>query len=155
MIVWVRRWATIAAVATALISTKGLSAQSITRQPDGVQLQTSAGTLRVRVVSNSLIRISFAKHLAFLPQSSPAVVPFAGDQAAWSLNETVDVATLATSKLRVEIDKHTARVRFLDRNGRQVLAERQNGRAIEGAMVDGHSEQHVEQTWTANPDESL
>lgn len=151
MVVWVLRWAAVAAVVTALTS----NAQSITRQADGVQLQTSAGTLRVRVLSSAVIRVSFAKSLSSLPQSSPAIVPFAGDRVAWSLNETADTATLATSKLRVEIDKHTGRVRFLDANGRQVLAERQNGRTIQGATVDGRPEQHVTQAWASNPDESL
>jgi alpha-D-xyloside xylohydrolase len=155
MIVWVRRWARVAAVAVALTSTEGLLAQTITREADGVQLQISTGTLRVRVLSSALIRVSFAKNLSSLPQSSPAIVPFAGDRVAWSLNETADVATLATSKLRVEIDKHTARVRFLDINGRQVLAEKQNGRSIEGATEDGHPEQHVAQVWLANQNESL
>ena len=155
MVIWIRRWAVATVVVAALTSTKGLLAQSITRQTDGVQLQTSTGTLRVHVVSSTVIRVSFAKSLSPLPQSTPAIVPFAGDQVAWRLNETDDVATLTTSKLRVEIDKHTARVRFLDGNGHQVLAERQNGRTIEGATVNGQSEQHVAQAWTANPDESL
>jgi hypothetical protein len=39
-----------AAVVAALTFSFGLSAQSLTREPDGVQLQTSAGTLRVRVI---------------------------------------------------------------------------------------------------------
>ena len=155
MILWIRRWATAAAVATALTSAQGGLAQSITRQPDGVQLQTSSGTLRVRVVGSALVRVSFAKNLSSLPKSSPAIVPFEGNRTPWRLNETANLAILETSKLRVEIDKHTARVRFLDKSGREVLAERQDGRTIEAAMVDGHAEQHVAQMWTANPDESL
>jgi alpha-D-xyloside xylohydrolase len=142
-------------VAAAVSSAGNLFAQSLTRQPDGVQLQTGSGTLRVRVVGSALIRVSFAKDVASLPQSSPAIVAVAGDGTPWSVAETADLATLDTGKLRVEIDKHSARVRFLDASGQQVLAERQNGRTLEAAVVDGHAEQHVAQTWLANPDESL
>jgi alpha-D-xyloside xylohydrolase len=157
MVEWmVRRWAVSAVVvAVALFSEGNLPAQSLTRQSDGVELQTSAGILRIRVISSTLVRVSFAKDIASLPQSSPAIVPIAGDQVPWSLNETTDLATLALGKVRVEIDKHTARVRFLDANGLEILAEKQNGRTIEAAVVDGHSEHHVAQTWAANPDESL
>src|ERR1035438_2520637 len=156
MILWVRQCATVAAVATALTSAQGPLAQSITRQPDGVQLQTSSGTLRVRVVGAALVRVSFARNLSSLPQSSPAIVPVGVDRRTpWTLRETWRVASLETGKLRVESDKRTARVRFLEENGREILAERPDGRTLEGATEDGHAEQHVAQVWTANPDESL
>jgi alpha-D-xyloside xylohydrolase len=145
-----------AAVAAAILTFSfGLSAQSVTREPDGVQLQTSAGTLRVRVIGGTLVRVSFARDPASLPQSSMAVVPFAGDRASWTLNDAADVATLDTGKLRVEIDKRTARIRFLGESGNEVLAERQGGRTIEAATVDGSAEQNVAQRWVARPDESL
>ena len=149
------RSTTAAVVAAALFAACSLPAQTLTHQTDGVQLETSAGTLRVRVVNSTLVRVSFAKDVASLPQSSPAIVPAQSDGTPWSLNETTDLATLETGKLRVEIDKHTLRVRFLDESGREILAERQNGRTLEAASVDGHAEQHVGQTWMAHPAESL
>jgi alpha-glucosidase (family GH31 glycosyl hydrolase) len=71
------------------------------------------------------------------------------------LNETADFATLDTGKLRVEIDKHTARVSFLDANGRQVLAEKQNGRTLESVTANGEEMEARGFLYKPNLDERL
>src|ERR1700722_18508339 len=74
----------------------GAAAQTVTREPDGVELKTANGVLRVRVVSAGVVRVSFAKSEGELPKSTPAIVAGPSGAVQWKLSETAGVATVDT-----------------------------------------------------------
>jgi alpha-D-xyloside xylohydrolase len=75
--------------------------------------------------------------------------------AQFDVTEGAGTATLATSKLRVRIDLATGRVAFLDPSGAPVLEEKEGGRTMTAATVQGEDTQHVRQDWLPHADEAL
>jgi hypothetical protein len=54
------------------------------KQPDGILLQTAAGSRRVQVVTDSIVRVTFAKSDILFTRQASAVLPVAS-QVKWSL----------------------------------------------------------------------
>jgi alpha-D-xyloside xylohydrolase len=124
------------------------------KQPDGIVLQTAAGSLRVQVVTESIVRVTFAKSAILFTRNASAVLPHEAS-AKWSLAESGATLTLATARLKATVDRQSGRVSFLDAAGHPILAEATGGHALEGAEVQGEQTYHVRQSWQANDDESL
>jgi alpha-D-xyloside xylohydrolase len=124
------------------------------KQPDGIELRTAEGTLRVRIVADNIARVSFAKSAILFTPKMSAVLPSSATPK-WALSETPAELTLSTSKLKVRVDRQNGRVTFQDTAGRTILAESAGGHVLEDAVVQDESVYHVRQLWQANPDESL
>jgi alpha-D-xyloside xylohydrolase len=124
------------------------------KQPDGIVLQTAGGSLRVQVVNENIVRVTFAKDAILFTRSSSAVV---GQAAApkWSLTDAQGELNLSTTRLKARVDRQTGRVSFLDAAGRPILAEAAGGHLLESAEVQGEQTFHARQLWQAAGDESL
>ena len=46
------------------------------KQPDGIVLQTGEGTLRVQVVTENIVRVTFAKSAILFSRNASAVLPY-------------------------------------------------------------------------------
>ena len=121
---------------------------------DGVELQTGQGTLRLELVTDSVVRVSFAKSSILFSRKASAVVPHAS-AVKWSLAESPSEITVSTAKLKLRITRGTGRIAFADAAGRPILAEATEGRHLESTEVQGEQTYHVRQLWQANGDESL
>ena len=75
--------------------------------------------------------------------------------SAWKLTKTDRKATIATAKLRVDVDLTTGAVAFFDAAGRPIAAERAGGRSLTPATVMGEATHHVRQQWQAYDGERL
>jgi len=121
--------------------------------PDGVLLELKGSFLRVVVLGDSLVRVSYAKDPSFFEAPSLAVPRPLSPFTDWTLEEGPQKALLKTSRMGVEVAKATGLVRFLDAQGTPVLAEA--GRTLTAAKVQGTNTFHVRQKWTSQPGESL
>ena len=74
---------------------------------------------------------------------------------AWKLTTTEKTATIATAKLRVNVDLTSGAVSFLDGGGRAIAAERAGGRSLTPATVMGETTHHVRQQWDPRDGERL
>src|SRR5262245_60048927 len=97
--------------------------------PAGVPSQAptfavAGGRLRVEVCTDDIIRIAFAKDEAFFARPSLMAAPKRCTSPAWQLTKTDKTATVATARLRVNVDLATGAVSFADAAGRPILAER-------------------------------
>ena len=139
----------------ALVALPALAANGdFEKQPDGIELRTGEGMLRVRVVAENIARVTFAKSAILFTRNTSAVLPNAGTPK-WNLSETGGELVLTTSKLKVRVDRQTGRVSFQDAAGQAILAESPGGHVLEGAVVQDEPVYHVRQLWQANADESL
>lgn len=124
------------------------------KQPDGIVLQTGEGSLRVQVVTESIVRVTFAKSAILFTRSASAVLPHSA-AVKWGLTDANGELTLTTAQLKARVDRKTGRVSFQDAAGQPILAEAAGGHLLESAEVQGEQTYHARQLWQANPDESL
>ncbi len=131
-------------------------AGTVTEQSaDGVLFSFGDAFLDLEVRGSSAVRVAYSHDRAFFSASSLDVLPKHGDIPKWTLALTENEATLATDKLRVQVDLKTSAVKFSDPSGQAILAEVPGGRVLDPAEVDGMHTYHVRQQWQARDGESL
>jgi alpha-D-xyloside xylohydrolase len=125
------------------------------KQADGVILQLPGGFLNVQVLSDSIVRVAFAKDKSFFGKKTIDVIDHLPSSVSWKLGTTPQALLLSTSKLTVSVDRATGAATFLDANGKPILAEAAGGRLMQPAEVQGEDTFHVRQQWLPNAGESL
>lgn len=99
-----------------------LSIRNIRRTRRFLDLISADGTLRLTPVHDSVIRVQFwgrnlsvpaAGYWNYIPEEAPA----------WTARAGKSLAELDTAELKVQIDKRSGAIRFLDKNGRKLLTE--------------------------------
>ena len=96
-------------------------ASSVTVLPQGVELTTSTGRLRVTALSPNVIRVRNAQGETFPPEHSFAALPNAFPTAPdVHVEQSADSITVTTNALRVQIRKTPLQISFLDTNGKVV-----------------------------------
>ena len=128
---------------------------SLQRLPEGLVVRVGDGFLKLEVCAVDVVRVAYAKDQAFFARKSLAAQPKRCAGAQFEVTEGAGTATLATSKLRVRIDLATGRVAFFDPSGSPVLEEKDGGRTLVAATVQGEDTQHVRQEWLPHADEAL
>lgn len=99
-----------------------LSIRDIKRTRRFLDLFSTNGTLRLSPVHDSVIRVQFFDRSQNAPGSGywnyvPETAP------AWTARAGKSLAELATEELKVQIDKRSGAIRFLDKSGRKLLTE--------------------------------
>src|SRR5262245_35149584 len=115
----------------------------------------AGGRLRIEICADDIVRVAFAKDEAFFTRPSLMAAAKRCPSPAWKLIRTEKAATIATAKLRVNVDLTDGAVSFLDAAGRPIAAERAGGRSLTPATVMGEATQHVRQQWQAHDGERL
>ena len=103
-----------------------LSIRDIRRTRRFLDLISADGTLRLTPVHDAVIRVQFRPGNA----AGKAGVPRDGywnyvpeEAPAWTARAGKSLAELATEELKVQIDKRSSAIRFLDKNSRKLLTE--------------------------------
>jgi alpha-D-xyloside xylohydrolase len=130
-------------------------AMSLQRVPEGLVVRVGDGFLKLEVCADDVVRVAYAKDQAFFARKSLAAQPKRCEGAQFEVTEGAGTATLATAKLRVRIDLATGKVAFFDPSGAPVLEEKDGGRTLMAATVQGEDTQHVRQEWLPHADEAL
>ena len=128
---------------------------NLQRMPEGLLVRVGDGFLKLEVCASDVVRVAYAKDHGFFARKSLAAQPKRCEGAPFEVIEGQGTATLATSKIRVRIDLTTGRVVFLDPAGNPVLEEKEGGRTLMAATIQGEDTQHVRQEWMPHADEAL
>lgn len=100
-----------------------LSIRWISKQPDGLYLQSRNGTLRISPIGSAILRISFCK--SGQPQSAaPYGIAVSRTEKFWMYKDSGGMVELTTDELIVQADKSTGRLRYMTRDKKPLLAER-------------------------------
>jgi alpha-D-xyloside xylohydrolase len=125
------------------------------QQPDGMTLRLAAGELRIQVISAAVVRVAFARSPDFFSRSSIDRAALPPGTTPFTVSESPAGFTLATTKLRVTVDRETGAVSFADSAGHPLLSEVPGSRTLVPAQVQGEDTFHIQQKWRAQKDESL
>ena len=116
------------------------SIQGIKKTKSCLDLISRYGVLKITPLQEDIIRIQFKRGAA--PRFRPGFWDFRSEaHPEWTARAGKNLIETATAKVAVRIDKRTGALRFLDRQGKQLLAEQAGvPRQIETGPLS--------QTWT-------
>lgn len=87
-------------------------------------LETQKGLLRLKPRNDSIVRISYTQKGEFTGNVGIGILE-EKEWDGWTCEEQECRVVLYTEKLALEVDKRTGSIRYLERNGRLLLAERE------------------------------
>ncbi len=122
--------------------------------PDGAQYTVDGGTLRIQFWSPEIVRVTYAATNE-LPALKSLSVVASPAKARLQRQEDAQAFTLATSDIKVKIDKQTGAVSFLDPAGHVLLQEAAQGRQIEPDRVAGAAVTSCAQSFMLASDEGI
>ena len=117
--------------AIVLLGTAGVTAAATyDRLPDGISASTPAGNVRLKVITDKIIRVSAAPG-AFSTDTSLVVLPsLLPATPAFSVTGTGDVVSVHTSQVSAVLNCKNGAVTFYDRDGNKILQEKAGGRTF-------------------------
>ncbi len=99
-----------------------LAIRWVSRQPDGLCLQSRYGVLRLCPVTGRIIRVTFSKPGQLSAAVHPKIAVSRIDKA-WMYREISGAVELLTDDLCLHIDKSSGAIRYLTRDRRALLSE--------------------------------
>ncbi len=141
----------------AVALTIGTSTQSCTKSSateilsDGVTIETPTANVRLKAVTDKIIRVSASPDSKFPDDASLVALPV-NEIPEFSVTQTDDSVYLTTSQLKAAVDKHTGAVTFLDKNGKKILQENDESRSFKPITVEGTGGYTVTQTFLSPDD---
>ncbi|MGO9127517.1 MAG: TIM-barrel domain-containing protein [Terriglobales bacterium] len=125
------------------------------KQPDGIVVPYHDGFLKIAIRGDNIVRVAFARDRAFFERKSLAALPAKSPLPVWRFTSDARQAVITTARLTVRVDLASGVVSFFDASGKPILAEKNGGRIVASAEVQGEKTFHVQQQWEPNSDESL
>jgi alpha-D-xyloside xylohydrolase len=113
------------------------------------------GHLRVAFCAADVVRVAFARDASVFDRASLAAGVRRCEAVRVERTDAGGRATLATAKMKVRVDLGTGEVAFLDAHGEPVLVEKEGGRSLVPAEVQGERTFHPRQEWSENDGEAL
>lgn len=93
------------------------------RQPDGLYLQSRYGLLRLCPVGSAIVRVTFVKDRQMISGTNPAIAVDHIDKT-WMYRERNGKVELMTDELCLQADKITGAIKFMSRDQKILLSER-------------------------------
>lgn len=100
-----------------------LAVRWVTKQPDGLYLQSRYGILRISPVGSAIVRISFCKN-GQPDSAAPMGIAVQRTEKFWMYRDSGSLAEVTTDELMIQADKSTGALRYLTRDKKLLTAER-------------------------------
>jgi alpha-D-xyloside xylohydrolase len=148
-------WCVVIAVTTAPIWAEPTPVAKVEKQADGVLFAMQPGVMRVRVWSDSVFRVTYAKTDQLPTLASLTIVGKPDAVVKWTERETNDAIFIETSIVRARIDRKTGSVGFFDLADHPILQETPDGKDISVAARTAAATTRVRQSFVLSPDEGI
>ena len=110
-----------------------LSVKWISKEADGLYLQSQYGTLRVSPVGSGIVRLTFAKSGKRILDGTHPFIAVNRVEKNWKYKDNGKWIEFLTEELTLRIDKASGSIQYYSGNGKLLLSERkQESRQIEG-----------------------
>ena len=143
-----------------LLSAQSPVPGSVVQTKDGItmyldsNLSGGARVVRLQVVSDKIIRVT-ASATARFPAVKSLIAVYPATVAGHTVEKKGDQVLLKTASLTASVQPATGAVRFLDKSGTTLLAERRyNGRSFVPAVFEGQPSFGITQTFETTPDDA-
>lgn len=121
----------------------------------GVVVSTANGDVRLKVISDKIIRVSAIPDDTFPEDASLVVIPVS-KTTKYTVSEADGNVNVTTSEIRASVSEKSGAVTFFDKTGKKILQENQDGRTFKPINVEGTDGYTVQQTFVSlNDDEGL
>ena len=121
---------------------------------DGAQFASDSGTLRIQFWSPEIVRVTYINSNA-LPTLNSLSVVAKPENVRFKRQQNKSAYTLATANIKVQIDKESGAVSFLDAADRVLLREASSGRKMQPATVAGTAVSSCAQLFETAGDEGI
>jgi alpha-D-xyloside xylohydrolase len=115
---------------------------AVQKQDDGITARLATGVLRVRVCSDSMVRITYAPGSSIPERPEYVVLKKQWAPAKWSMQSTSDEVSVATAQLKVIVQRKDSRVAFRDLAGKQLFEQTEI--SMKPVVVNRESTYHSE-----------
>ena len=116
--------------------------KDVKQTADSVELTMNAGTLRVQIVSESTVRVTYWISSARPEGTAYMVNKTAWPAAKWSMQATDKDVTLSTTKLKIAITRKDGAILFSDASNKKLFQD--FDRSLTPAEVNGEKTYHSE-----------
>ena len=99
-----------------------LAVRWVSRQDDGLHLQSRYGILRLKPIASGIIRVTFVKGGRPTDFTHP-MIEVDRLERFWTYKDTGATVELTTDELILQVDKNSGSVRYCDRNKKTLLTE--------------------------------
>ncbi len=121
----------------------------------GIVVSTANGDVRLKVISDKIIRVSATPDDTFPEDASLVVIPVS-KTPKYTVTEADGNVNVTTSEIRASVSEMSGAVTFFDKTGKKILQENQEGRTFKPINVEGTDGYTVQQTFVfLNDDEGL
>ncbi len=97
---------------------------AVQKDADGVIFSTrSGGRLKLQVCAEDIVHLSYSPATSFPVQPDYVVTKKSWPATDWRFQEDGDIATLLTTKLRIEVNRTTGAITFKDAAGKQLVQD--------------------------------
>ena len=104
-----------------------MKVKTLTKQSDGVILQTTKGQLKVQVCTANIIRVVYTLNQEFSSKDRLMVVQRNFSPVPWELEESNQYIQIVTEKVRLKINKETSAFSYYDQDGTLLMKEPDTG----------------------------
>ena len=101
-----------------------LAVKWVTRQADGLYIQSRYGILRLSPVGSAIVRVTFSKGQQVAAGTHPQIAVRRTDRM-WMYKDVNGAVELTTDELCLRVDKKTGAISFLTRDKKLLLSERE------------------------------
>lgn len=109
-----------------------LGVRWVSRQADGLYLQSQYGTLRISPVSGNILRMTFSRGSKITDGVHP-LIAVDRTEKNWRYRDSGRALEVSTGEVTVRVEKATGAVSYLDGRGNLLLTEKKTeGRRLEG-----------------------
>jgi len=134
---------------------------SLTKNKDGVTVYPGhpsadgVKAVRLQVITEKVMRVTASPQTEMDDRESLVVVKGLDSISGWAMNTKEKEITVSTSALTAAIDKNTGAISFFDKNGKPVIAERNdNGRNLQPVVLEGEPMYRLKQTFETSEDDA-
>ena len=125
------------------------------RVEDGLVLETSSGTMKLRVINGAVIHVISSPVKDLPKRKNLSEVDNLTGSGKFTLAESDSEVVLKTSKLIVKVRRLDASIRFYDASGHSLLQEMAGGKIFTKADLPGDTAWTVEQKYLSPDDEAI
>lgn len=116
--------------------------------------QLSAKALRILVIDDDIFRVTGSAGMNLIDGKSLITVTGGASTPAFEIIPGKDEVALQTSKLTALIDLLSGRIMYVDKEGKEIVAEKQAGRTLVPSVAEGKRTFAITQAFSTSPDDA-